>query len=277
MGLLKKIGKVVKGVGKVVKGVVKGVGKVFKKVIGAVGKVLGSKLGKLVMFAIAIYTGGMALAAGFNSFMTSTAPSFLGKFVAGAKGFVGALTGKGVAEKGVEGAVVAGGEGAAGSQMGGMLGAGSSAPAVETVSTAAEAAGKVANVANTAANATDAVDKVSTLGKVVDAGRKVGGGLLDFAKSEGGSTIISQALQGRAAAEELEQKQKNFEMLSGPMNADEYNKLLEQSQNMTTPEGFLQRARNVDRGLTRQRYPEASGDPEQVYGDYVTGAAPAGG
>lgn len=84
MGLFKSIKKGFKSLWK-------GVKKVFKKVGKAIGKVLNSKWGKILMVAAAVFTGGMAIAAGFQAFSASTATTFFGKFAAGAKGFLTGL------------------------------------------------------------------------------------------------------------------------------------------------------------------------------------------
>ena len=71
----------------------KGIKKVFKKVLAGVGKILNSKWGKALMIGLAVFTGGMALAGGFQAFSASAAAgnSFMTNFVAGAKGFMSAL------------------------------------------------------------------------------------------------------------------------------------------------------------------------------------------
>jgi len=73
-----------------VKGVFKGVKKVFKKVGKAAGKFFRSKFGRVILIAAAVVTAGAALYAAYAQY-TVTAGSFLTKFVAGAKAFVGAL------------------------------------------------------------------------------------------------------------------------------------------------------------------------------------------
>ncbi len=84
MGLFKKIRSGFKKV-------FKGVKKVFAKGLALIGKITGSKWGKILMLGAALFTGGMALAAGFQGFAGSTASTFLGKFVHGASAFVKAL------------------------------------------------------------------------------------------------------------------------------------------------------------------------------------------
>lgn len=262
MGLLKKIGKAVKGV-------VKGVGKVFKPIVKTVGKILSSKIGKLIMIAAAVYTGGMALSAGWGAFTTSAASgtsSFFGSVVQGAKAFGTALTGGGTAAKAATTAASAPGA-LAPLAAGASQGAALNTTAAITAGTAAPAIAAAAPLAA----------PVGAIGKLVDVGKKIGGGVLDYAKSKSGGTIIAQALQGAAQGKALEQQQKNFEMLSGPMNADAYNEINAKASTPETPEGFLARGRKVDQALTRPRYAEVSGNPDDVYGSYVTGAVPAGG
>lgn len=87
------------GIKKGAKKVVKGVKKVFKKVVEAVGKVLNSKLGKAIMLAATVVTGGMALYGAFSGMTGALSTlngttSFLTKFTTGARGFLsGAMNG----------------------------------------------------------------------------------------------------------------------------------------------------------------------------------------
>lgn len=75
---------------KAVKGVFKGIKKAFKSVFKAVSKLASSKLGKLIMTVAAIYTGGLAIAGGIQGWGAAAAngAGFMGKFVAGAEGFM---------------------------------------------------------------------------------------------------------------------------------------------------------------------------------------------
>jgi hypothetical protein len=77
------------GIKKAFKKVFKGIKKVFKKVGKFVGKILNSDFGKILMIAAAVFTGGAALMAGIGN--ASAASGFIGKFVAGAKGFMSGL------------------------------------------------------------------------------------------------------------------------------------------------------------------------------------------
>lgn len=92
---------------KAFKKVFKGIKKVFKKVGKFIGKIAGSKWGKILLTAAAVFTGGMALMAGWGAF-TGTTGTFLTKFVAGAKGFVAGLANPIKAAKGAMGAAQAG-------------------------------------------------------------------------------------------------------------------------------------------------------------------------
>ena len=78
---------------KAFKKVFSGIKKVFKKVVGAVGKIAGSKWGKILLTAAAIFSGGMALIGGVQGWSAAAAEGagFFGKFVSGAKGFMSAL------------------------------------------------------------------------------------------------------------------------------------------------------------------------------------------
>lgn len=81
------------GIKKAVKSVFKGVKKIFKSVVKAVSKFADSDLGKLIMTAAAIYTGGLAIAGGVQGWSAAAAngAGFMGKFVAGAEGFMTTL------------------------------------------------------------------------------------------------------------------------------------------------------------------------------------------
>lgn len=92
---------------KAFKKVFKGIKKVFKKVGKFIGKIAGSKWGKILLTAAAIFTGGMALMAGWGAF-TGTTGTFMTKFVAGAKGFMAGLANPIKAAKGAVGAAQSG-------------------------------------------------------------------------------------------------------------------------------------------------------------------------
>jgi hypothetical protein len=82
------------GIKKAVKGVFKGIKKVFGGVMKAYNKFAGSKLGKMVMLAAAIYTGGLAISGGIQAWSAASAAegaTFMSKFVAGAEGFMTTL------------------------------------------------------------------------------------------------------------------------------------------------------------------------------------------
>ncbi len=87
MGLLKKLKKGLKRI-------FKGVKKVFKKVVKAFGKIAGSKFGKILMLAAAVFTGGVALGAwsAWGGFSTA-AGGFAGKFIAGVNKVMSFMTG----------------------------------------------------------------------------------------------------------------------------------------------------------------------------------------
>lgn len=78
---------------KAFKKIFSGIKKVFKKVVGVVGKIAGSKWGKILLTAAAIFSGGMALVGGVQGWTAAAAEGagFMGKFVSAAKGFMSAL------------------------------------------------------------------------------------------------------------------------------------------------------------------------------------------
>lgn len=78
------------GIKKAVKGVFKGIKKAFGSVMESVSKFTNSDIGKAIMLAAAVYTGGLAIAGGIQGWGAAAAEGagFMGKFVAGAEGFI---------------------------------------------------------------------------------------------------------------------------------------------------------------------------------------------
>ena len=110
------------------KKIFKGIKKVFKKVLAGVGKILNSKWGKILMIGAAIFTGGMAIAGGIQGWAAAAAQpgaTFMGNFVAGAKGFFTALANPVQQAKDMFGAAAEGANlvGQAGQQAAGELAA----------------------------------------------------------------------------------------------------------------------------------------------------------
>lgn len=145
------------GIKKIGKKIFKGVKKVFKKVGKFVGKVLNSKLGKILLLAASIVTGGLALAASIGAFTGQAAgATLLTKFVAGAKAFTGAMMNPVGAGKGALGGLKAGG-GLAGAAQGAAAGQG-----VFNVGLGATAAEKAAAGVNAATGGLDAAVTAAT-------------------------------------------------------------------------------------------------------------------
>lgn len=180
-------------IGKAFKSVFKGIKKVFKKVLGGIGKILNSKWGKILLLAAAIFTGGMALAGGFQAFAASSAAgnTFMANFVAGAKGFMVALANPVGQAKSMFGAGAEAAAGAAGAGVG---------------STAAEVGGQelAAGVAQ------EAVGQTAAEGAIQSAAGGIGGGgkeAIAAATGGGGGTVgaatqtAAQQAGGRAAME----------------------------------------------------------------------------
>jgi hypothetical protein len=201
MGLFKSIKKIGKKI-------FKGLKKKFKKGLIAFGKIAGSKWGKILMLASSIFTGGMALAAGFSSF-TGTAGGFMVKFVAGAKGFMGGLTSPLTQAKKMMGAGAT-----VGQTTGALAGAAQAAKPMKGVLQGVTQAGQTVGAQLPAA--------LQVPGKALTAGLQglqqapppgAGGGWLskaagfaaDFIKSEGGAGLIKGVGEGMAA----EEKQKH--------------------------------------------------------------------
>lgn len=96
-----------------VKSVFTGIMKIFSPILKPLGKILGSGWGKALMLAMSVFTMGASLMAGYSAF-TNTAGSFLTKFVAGGKAFIGSMLGKKPAEGGTAAVAPTAGGGAAG-------------------------------------------------------------------------------------------------------------------------------------------------------------------
>lgn len=283
MGLFSKIKKAVKGV-------FKGIKKVFKKVMTKIGKVLSSKWGKALMLALAVFTAGTALVAGAGAF-SSTAGTFMTKFVAGAKEFIGALAnpfGKakeliGGAGKAAAGAANTAASSAAAGAAEGAAGAAGAATApmdvlaggaVEATQAATAATGAVAPAAAQAAT-----QAATTAANVAKPGllSRAATGAMNFLKSPGGGTLVGNVAQGMAAGaqqEELLKKQEEQmryydEQWRDPTKVGQLNAAVRDVQ---TPGGYLERARRVSNFMNGRPYgsaPSAPGNPDDVYGTYV--------
>lgn len=186
------------GIKKAVKKVFSGVKKVFSKV----GKAMNTKWGKALMVGMAVFTGGMALAAGFQGFAGASG-TFMTKFVAGAKSFMGALANPvGQAKK------MLGGAGQAGATM----------SQAQQVANAQQQSGAAAELLSGGAKevAKEGVKQVATEGlkqgvteglkqgvtEGVKEGAKKGwlaqaaSGAMDFAKSQAGSSMLKGMAEG---------------------------------------------------------------------------------
>jgi hypothetical protein len=274
------------GIKKAVKKVFKGVKKVFKKAGKFVGKVLGSKWGKALMLAAAVVTGGLAIAGGVGAFTGQAAgASFMTKFVAGAKGFVGALLNPVAAGKGALSAAQAGtsltqgvarGVGAlegVAAAAGGAAGVtpGVDAAAVLEGGAATATPGAVAPAASTAglegAGAVSPLSASTPMAPVVEgtpawvspaekAGgmlKKAAGKAYDFATSTGGGLVLANAAQGYAAGKAQEDMLKKGDYYDRQWADPRQNMLLDAAARVRpkTPEGYAERSRRMDRDTNR--------------------------
>lgn len=87
---------------KIVKKVIKGVKKVFSPILKPLGKLFGSKWGKIILIAAAVFTAGMALYAGWTA-AAATQGSMMSKFLTGSKAFLSAVVNPVQAAKGALG------------------------------------------------------------------------------------------------------------------------------------------------------------------------------
>ena len=92
MGIFSSIGS---SIGKAFKSVFSGILRVFSPILKPLNKLLDSKFGKALMIGLSIFTLGSAMIAGQAAFASSSATSFVGKFVEGGKAFLSSVTGVG--------------------------------------------------------------------------------------------------------------------------------------------------------------------------------------
>ena len=203
-----------KSIKKAFKKIVKGVKKVFKKVGQFVGKIMSSKIGKILMIGLTVFTLGTALMAGAGAFAGSTAPTLFGKVVAGGKEFALALVGKGgakAAEVGANAANTAGAAGAFGTPVGAGVNtagvAGNVAEGVAAANTAGSAGafGTAATGVQAAGGSTGVLSKAAQMAKNVasigaDAASGLAGGAWNALKSPTGMMIAGQTAAGYANA-----------------------------------------------------------------------------
>ena len=200
-----------KSIKKAFKKIVKGVKKVFKKVGQFVGKIMSSKIGKILMIGLTVFTLGTALMAGAGAFAGSTAPTLFGKVVAGGKEFALALVGKGgakAAEVGANAANTAGAAGAFGTPTaattvstgaGAFGGPGTAATGVQAAGGSTGVLSKAAQMAkNVASIGADAASGLA--GGAWNAASELAGGAWNALKSPTGMMIAGQAATGYANA-----------------------------------------------------------------------------
>jgi hypothetical protein len=190
------MGGVFKAIGKAVKGIFKGIKKVFSAVGKAVSKIFGSKLGKILLIAAAIFTGGAALGLWATPFATAAGTAGAGVGMSTAAGMTagtagvstaaaGAFEGLGmIGATGATGAAGAAGAGGFTAALGGGQLASAAAPGflAETVGSAVGA--------NTGLAAAGAAANAAGIAPVVTAGVNSGGTILAGAGSQAASGFM---------------------------------------------------------------------------------------
>ncbi len=229
-------------IGKFFTNVWKGITKVFEAVMKPINKLLGSKLGKILMLAVSIFTMGTALLAGAQGFMSGT--GFIGKFLNGGKAFLNSLIGTkfDVAGEAGAGGAVAGAdvmgppapegavdaaasvlEGTDPAAIGGIVeqgGAGSMAMGPgptgdvmqRSVTSGGQAAGQGAMLPPGASDAAKTAELMKASTSAATGGAAEGGNWLtkamsaakDFAKSDTGATVIGGMMQGYGRSQEIQ-------------------------------------------------------------------------
>lgn len=283
------------GIKKAFKKVFKGIKKVFKKVGEFAGKILSSDIGKALMIAAAVFTGGAAIMAGIGN-AAATTGSFLTKFVAGAKGFMAGMLNPMDTWKGALGGMKDG----TGLLSGAVEGAGLGETAIaqagnagELVESGGAGATEAIEAAPSAADAGLGADKVGTMQQTqaaAEAGKaaaNVGAaanepGLLskglswagDFAKSTGGGLILTNAIQGLAQGKALEDQLKHGDYYDRKW-ADPRQQLILEEASAGAQSGFLDRARRYEStrvgAVTPARPTVGYQRGERVYATGVTG------
>lgn len=293
MGLFSSIKKKFKKVARAIK-------KEFKRKMKKLGKVLNSKWGKALLIVAAVFTAGIALAAAAGAVGAQAAgATFLTKFVAGAKAFVGALMNPiGAAKNMMGGAGAAAGAGAGAAEA--------AAPAIGEV--AGQAAGNasmdmIAGASSTAADlgtgaaagfegathaaAQTAAQAAPTMAQMAaPVAPSASGGFLsaagnaakEFVKSPGGGQVVSSMVQGFAAGQSQEELLKAQEAERRRQDEEwrdpgKLENLRSSVRDVNVPGGYIDRARRVSEFLNERQYrqPNEAGDPNNVYGKYVRG------
>lgn len=205
MGLFKSIKKVFKKI-------VKGVKKVFKKIGKFVGKIMSSKIGKILMIGLTVFTLGTALMAGAGAFSAAGAAggNLFTQVVAGGKEFALALVGKGGTDVAANAATT---QTAGGTINMDVLGkstkafTGTAGPVAPTVSSAAQLAGSstAAGTAQAATTGTGFLSKAAQMGKnvasaPVDAAGSLGSAAWNTLKTPTGMMVAGNAASGYAQA-----------------------------------------------------------------------------
>jgi hypothetical protein len=200
--------------GKALGGIWDGIKKIFAPIMKPIAKLLNSKLGKVLMLAVSVFSMGSALLAGGKGFLAGE--GFIGKFINGGKEFLNSLLGTKLdttAPPGVDaaGAVAEGvGEVVPGAVQAGDVLTGANAATSQVgaggIAEAVPAAGQAPIVG--AGGRTGAAEMAATGGEVTEAGgnwlTKAMSAAKDFAKSETGGTIIGNVLQGYGRGQEMQ-------------------------------------------------------------------------
>ncbi len=212
------------GLKKAFKSIFKGIKKTFKSIIGAIGKFAGSDIGKIILTAAAIFTGGMALMGGAQGWAaaSSQGAGFMGRFVAGAEGFMTALINPIEQAKSMMGGASTVGQA---TQLASQTGNTVAGQAAEGITQAATGTAETANIANagqgTALNSGASIS-TAVAGPVTDPALNAASKVLETATKEPSwleraaaigksiidSPVAAQLLQGYAEGGAAEEQNK---------------------------------------------------------------------
>lgn len=244
------------GIKKLGKRILGGVKKAFQKVGKFVGKVLSSDVGKFVLTAAAVVTGGIALAAGAKGFAVTG--SFFDKFVAGGSSFLKALANPVAGAKSLAPGAAplsqASTAAQAGAGVGSAGGAGGENLAQSVIQSGASApvTGAEANMLNagTAAGVGGSAGATGPapgfLSRVAQLGKTAAGKTYDLLKTPGGGYTAAGLIRGYAEGKMMED-QRNWDDRFNRMweNPDKVAPLMNAVQgNVAVPTGYLRNMRD---------------------------------
>ncbi len=182
------------GVGKAFKKVWRGIEKRFKKTLAEVGKFLNSKIGKVLLLAVSVFTMGSAMVAAQGAYAAASAggASFVQAFVQGGKAFVQTLVGAGAEEAAAPAASEAAAQATAAQ---GAVSSGDVLAGVDAAATATEAGGALGGVGNVSEVAAEGAGMLTQAGEAIQGAQGVTSAAENVLKTGALQGPSGQALQ----------------------------------------------------------------------------------